>query len=164
MSLFAIYLTLASVALAEPEMIPTTAIDVVGRTAPPVEGTLLSGEPFSLEATRGKPVILAFWASWCGPCRLELPALSALQAQRPDLTILAVNVDRERPRAEAFLKQVPITLPVVWDNESLAMGQYDVLSMPTTFLLDAQGTVKFRKSGYSQEKGLAELLAAVDAL
>ena len=157
-------LALVQPAWAEPEMIPENAIDLVGRTAPSFEAKLLSGEPFSLESTRGKPVVLSFWASWCGPCRLELPALSELQKQRPDVTILAVNVDRERSRAEGFLRQVTVELPIVWDTESLAMGQYDVLSMPTMFLLDAQGTVKLRKVGFSAEKGLSELEEALGAL
>lgn len=158
-------LALACLALAaEPEMIPESGLDLVGRTAPAFAAPLFDGEAFALESTRGKPVVLSFWASWCGPCRLELPALSELQKQRPDIAIYAVNVDRDRRKAEGFLKQVKVELPVVWDNESLAMGQYDVLSMPTMFLLDARGTVKLRKVGYSSEKGLAELEAALAGL
>jgi thiol-disulfide isomerase/thioredoxin len=151
-------------ALAAPELIPEKDLDLVGRTAPSFEAVTLDGDPFSLEATRGKPVVLAFWASWCGPCRGELPELSELQAQRDDIAIYAVNVDRDRRKADAFLRQVKVDLPVVWDNQSLAMGQYDVLSMPTTFVLDAQGTVKLRKVGYSSSKGLTEILAALEAL
>lgn len=153
-----------SVALAAPELIPETEADLVGRTAPAFEAKTLDGEAFDLEATRGKPVILAFWASWCGPCRGELPALSQLQAERDDLAIYAVNVDRDRRKAEGFLRQVKVDLPIVWDNTSTAMGQYDVLSMPTVFVLDRQGTVKLRKVGYSEAKGLTEILAAVEGL
>ena len=73
-------------------------------------------------------------------------------------------MDRDRRRAEAFLRQVPFELPIVWDNKAEAMGQYDVLSMPTMFLLDANGTLKFSKVGYSREKGFADLQAALEAL
>jgi len=153
-----------SPAVAGPELIPERDVSLVGRTAPSFEAVTLDGEPFDLEATRGKPVVLAFWASWCGPCRLELPALSKLQAERDDLAIYAVNVDRDRRKADAFLRQIEVDLPVVWDNQSLAMGQYDVLLMPTMFLLDAQGTVKLRKVGYGSDSGLSELLDAIEGL
>ncbi len=157
-------LLLVAAATAGPELIPEGDADLVGRTAPSFEAVTLDGKAFDLDATRGKPVVLAFWASWCGPCRGELPELSKLQAERDDLAIYAVNVDRDRRKADAFLRQVQVDLPIVWDNQSMAMGQYDVLSMPTTFLLDAQGTVKLRKVGYSSAKGLTELLAALEAL
>jgi thiol-disulfide isomerase/thioredoxin len=149
---------------AGPEMIPLDQIDLVGRAAPPFELELMSGGTFSLEAQRGKPVILSFWASWCGPCRQELPALSQLQKERPDLAIFAINVDRTPADARRFLAQVQVDLPVVWDPNSLSLGQYDVLSMPTMFLLDRNLTVKFRKTGYSQENGLKELLAALEGV
>lgn len=149
---------------AGPEMIPVEAIDLVGRTAPPFEGPTFDGGTFKLEDQRGKVVILSFWASWCGPCRQELPALDALKKERPDLQIYAVNVDRERALADKFLAQVKFDLPIVWDNESKALGQYEVLSMPTMFLLDRNGTVKFRKTGFSQENGLKELRAALEGV
>ncbi len=154
----------ASLALAAPEMIPLEDIEVVGRTAPDMELKTFDGGDFSLAATRGRPVVLSFWASWCGPCRAELPALSELQKQRDDVVIYAVNVDRERNKAQAFLKRVKFELPIVWDNQSLAMGEWNVMSMPTMFLLDAQGTVKWKKVGYSSKNGLSELEAKLDAM
>lgn len=153
-----------SLALAAPEMIPEVDAEVVGRTAPEIELQRLDGVPFSLQALRGKTVVLSFWASWCGPCRKELPALSELQKKRSDVVIYAVNVDRERAMAEAFLRQVQFELPIVWDNESLAMGQYNVMSMPTMFVIDSKGTVKWAKTGFSQEKGLVELEAILDGM
>ncbi len=151
----------AGMAVAAPEMIPEQQIDLVGRTAPGFELPLLEGGRFSLVEQRGKTVVLSFWASWCGPCREELPALAELQKERPDLAIYAVNVDRDKSMARKFLAQTPFELPIIWDNESLAMGQYEVLSMPTMFLLDGNGTVKFRKTGYSRANGLKELQAAL---
>jgi thiol-disulfide isomerase/thioredoxin len=157
---------LASVtlALAAPEMIPVEDVDLVGRTAPEFTAVDDDGAPFALSDTRGKTVVLSFWASWCGPCRLELPALAALQKTRDDVVIYAVNVDRERKDAARFLSKVAFDLPIVWDNRAEALGQYDVLSMPTMFLLDAQGTVKWRKTGFSRENGLKELEAQLEAL
>ena len=155
---------LTAVSLAAPEMIPEQEADVVGRTAPGMELKTFDGEEFDLEALRGKTVVLSYWASWCGPCRLELPALDALQKERDDVVIYAVNVDRERPAAERFLRSVKFELPIVWDNESVAMGQYNVLSMPTMFVIDGKGTVKWRKTGFSRENGLTELEEVLDGL
>jgi thiol-disulfide isomerase/thioredoxin len=148
----------------EPEMIPLDELTLIGRTAPSFEAEMLDGGNFSLEAQRGQTVVLSFWASWCGPCRLELPALSDLQKERPDLKIFAVNVDRDPRLARKFLSQVNVELPIVWDPESVALGQYEVLSMPTLFLLDENLTLKFRKTGFSKENGLTELLEALDGM
>jgi thiol-disulfide isomerase/thioredoxin len=142
-----------------PEMIPVEALDLVGKPAPGFEAPLLRGGSFKLQEQKGKVVILSFWASWCGPCRQELPALSNLQKQRPDLAIFAVNVDRNKADAERFLSQVQFELPIVWDNQAMALGQYEVLSMPTMFLLDRNQKVVWRKTGFSQENGLKELEA-----
>jgi thiol-disulfide isomerase/thioredoxin len=150
-------------ALAAPEMIPLEKIDLVGRSAPAFEAELLTGEKLKLEDLRGKPVVLSFWASWCGPCREELPALTALSHERTDVQFYAINVDRDPALAKRFLAQVSTDLPIVWDPDSKILGEYDVLSMPTTFLLDEHLTVKFRKTGYGRDHGLSELITAIDA-
>lgn len=153
-----------SLAFAAPEMIPVQAVNPIGATAPTFSAPLLEGGEFNLEDHRGKTVVLSFWASWCGPCRQELPALAELQVERDDIEIFAVNVDRDASLAQRFLAQTPFDLPIVWDNESMALGQYDVTSMPTMFVIDANGTLKFRKTGYSKENGLRELIAALEEL
>ena len=159
-----ILLLLAALGLAAPEMIPLEDTALKGRTAPPIEAQLDDGAPFSLDDQRGKVVVLSFWASWCGPCRLELPALSALAAQRPGVAVYAVNVDRERNDARGFLRKVRFELPIVWDNQAMAMGGYGILSMPTMVVLDTNGTVVWTKVGFSREKGLTELEAELDRL
>lgn len=151
-------------AVAAPEMIPEQDTQLLGRTAPVFEAEMLDGGTFSLEAQRGKPVVLAFWASWCGPCRLELPALEALAKERSDVTIFAVNVDREQALARRFLQQTRVALPIVWDNDADSLGDYQVMSMPTMVLVDANGTVAFTKTGFSKDKGLEELEAALEKL
>lgn len=151
-------------ALAAPEMIPETDVDLIGRTAPDFTAQTQEGDAFTLESTRGKPVVLSFWASWCGPCRLELPALAAFQKEHREIAVYAVNVDRDRKDAAGFLSKVAFDLPIVWDNRAEALGQYDVMSMPTMFLLDSNGTVKWRKTGYSSKNGLKELEAALEGV
>ena len=109
-----------------PEMIPEEDLDLVGRTAPDFEAVMFDGNTaFKLSETRGKPVVLAFWASWCGPCRAELPALSDYQKAHPEIVIYAVNVDTDRNKAQGFLRKVKFDLPIVWDNQAIEFaGQY----------------------------------------
>src|SRR5215211_1155458 len=130
---------------AAPEMIPPDDGDLVGRTAPEVEFQLADSKKAKLTDYRGRHVVLSFWASWCGPCRKELPALAELAQKRRDVVFLAVNVDKERPAAERFLRDLGVGLPLAFDTDSSVMGKFDVLSMPTMFMVDKNGTVKFRK-------------------
>jgi cytochrome c biogenesis protein CcmG, thiol:disulfide interchange protein DsbE len=147
-----------------PEMIPMEALEIVGHPAPQFELPLRDGGTFDLSAQKGRIVVISFWASWCGPCRAELPAMTELAKTRSDITFIAVNVDRQRADADKFLKAVNVGLPIALDNDSLALGNYMVMSMPTSFVVAPDGTVAFKKIGYSQEKGFTELLAAIDGI
>ena len=159
-----IFLSL-TLAWAEPEMIPAEDLDLMGRAAPAISLPTLSGGQFTLEEHRGKPVVLAFWASWCGPCRYELPALSLLAEQRTDIQFIAVNVDKKSGPAKKFLRGIDdMKIPVALDSQSMILGEYSVISMPTVFLIDKEGTVQFTKVGYSKEKGLVELEAELEKL
>lgn len=152
---------------AYPEMIPLEEVKLTGRTAPEVELSTLTGGSFSLQQARddGKVVVLAFWASWCGPCQRELPALKELEKTLDDrVQIVLVNVDKDARDAQRFLRRINLKdddLVVAMDNEAIALGSYGVLSMPTSFVIDRNGTVKLSKVGYSTEKGLTELEAAI---
>ena len=151
----------AAAAAHQPEMIPLEEMDVVGHVAPPVKLTLRDGGNFDLAAYKGKVVVLSFWASWCSPCRQELPELAKLAKERTDIVFVSVNVDRTADKAEEFLAQTQVDLPIAMDSESLVMGQFNVMSMPTIFVIDRKGNVSYRKVGYSAEKGFTELLDAV---
>ena len=155
---------LASLSLAAPEMIPIEDIDLKGRAAPSFSLPLFEGGTVDLEKLRGKPVVLSFWASWCGPCRFELPELSRIKPLYPDVHFLAVNVDRDKKSAQRFLSKVKFSLPIAWDNEALILGEYAVISMPTMVLIDEKGTVQYTKVGYSREKKLVELEGKIKEL
>lgn len=109
-----------------------------------------SGENLRLEDHRGEVVMLNFWASWCGPCRQEMPLMDELYSQYKDLgfTILAVNVDENREEAHRFLDKVPVNYPILYDPESSVSELYEVQAMPTTVMIDRNGNARYLHYGY----------------
>jgi len=109
-----------------------------------------SGENLRLEDQRGEVVMLNFWASWCGPCRQEMPLMDELYSQYKDLgfTILAVNVDENREEAHRFLDKVPVNYPILYDPESSVSELYEVQAMPTTVMIDRDGNARYIHYGY----------------
>ncbi|MCA9488308.1 MAG: TlpA family protein disulfide reductase [Myxococcales bacterium] len=159
---------LVAAAWAAPEMIPEDVFRAVLEAAKPEEGAVLDvqlplreGGTFVSTEARGKPLLLAFWASWCGPCRAELPALAVWAKEHPDVTVLAVNVDRDRAPAERFIKGVSFELPTAFDPDGHQLGSFGVESMPTTLLFDRQHQLSWRHTGYSTQRGFTELDAAL---
>jgi thiol-disulfide isomerase/thioredoxin len=94
--------------------------------------------------------MLNFWASWCGPCRQEMPLMDELYSQYKDLgfTILAVNVDVNREAAHRFLDKVPVNYPILYDPESSVSELYEVQAMPTTVMIDRDGNARYIHYGY----------------
>ena len=108
------------------------------------------GSNIRLQDLRGEVVLLNFWASWCGPCREEMPLMDKIYKDYKDLgfTILAVNVDEDSADADRFLAAVPVSFPVVYDNQSKVSELYKVDAMPTTILIDRDGNKRFLHRGY----------------
>ena len=116
----------------------------VGAPAPALAGTALDGAALDLAALRGRVVLVDFWASWCEPCRRELPELEALHRRYHDagLTVLGVNIDEERAVVDAFLRdQVPVTFPVLHDPTQTLADRWAPPKMPTLYLVDRDGTI-----------------------
>lgn len=108
------------------------------------------GENLRLEDFRGEVVMLNFWASWCGPCRQEMPLMDDIYSKYKDLgfTVLAVNVDENAEDAHRFLAKVPVSYPILYDPESQVSELYSVQAMPTTVMIDRDGNARFLHHGY----------------
>ena len=120
--------------------------------APAPDFTLKSnnGENVRLSELRGEVVLINFWASWCGPCRQEMPILSELHDKYKAMgfTVLAVNVEENSSEARKLLKEMPVSFPVLFDNDSTVSKQYDVVAMPSTVLVDRNGNMRYLHKGY----------------
>lgn len=108
------------------------------------------GGNMRLQEQLGNVVLVNFWASWCGPCREELPHLEQIQQKYADLgfTILAVSVDRERAKADSLLQDIAVTFPVLYDTDAQVSQLFDVQAMPTTVLIDRDGNQRLLHKGY----------------
>jgi thiol-disulfide isomerase/thioredoxin len=126
---------------------------------------LAGGAPVSLSAARGKVVYLDFWASWCAPCRTALPALENLRREFPaeSFEVLAVNVDREPEAARRFLARSPIGYPSASDPEGHIPARFGVETMPTSYLIDRKGVVRYVHRGF-ERKDVATLRARIAEL
>lgn len=120
--------------------------------APAPTFTLASraGGQVSLSDLKGQVVMINFWASWCGPCRQEFPALDQIYAKYKPMgfTLVAINVESEKADAEKFLSATPATFPILFDPDNAVSGKYGVSAMPTTVLVDRQGRVRWLHRAY----------------
>ena len=125
----------------------------VGNLAPDFSLNDLSGEPVELSDLRDKVVLINFWATWCGPCRLEMPAFRDRWEQySPDLTVLAINFDEPADQVQAFSDEFDLTFPVLLDPGGDVQALYRVRGYPTTYGVDPQGIVQFVHIGLMTEE------------
>jgi thiol-disulfide isomerase/thioredoxin len=115
----------------------------VGQVAPNFEVVDLSGKPVSLAELKGRPVVINFWATWCPPCRREMPEFEAVLAQHQDsdLAFYALNVGESKLAVDAFLQQVGVKLPVLLDQNDQAQNAFKILPLPATFFIDRSGKI-----------------------
>ena len=110
----------------------------------------LDGKNLKLSEYAGNVVMLNFWASWCGPCRKEMPLLNDLHKRYEPLgfVVLGVNVEQEHELAKAFLKETPVDFPILLDASNKVSQAYQVIAMPTTIMIDREGKVRDVHKGY----------------
>jgi len=123
-------------------------------------------EQFDLTVHQGKVVIVDFWASWCVPCRRSFPWYNAMHDKYGDegLIIVAVNLDAEREAAEEFLAEYPPRFEIVYDETKDLAREFDVVAMPTSYLIGRNGDIRERHFGFKVKKQSEYEAAIVDAL
>jgi thiol-disulfide isomerase/thioredoxin len=109
-----------------------------------------SGKNLKLSEHRGEVVLLNFWASWCGPCRKEMPYLEQIQEKYADygFTVLGVNVEEDSSKANKMLKDIPVSFPILYDTTNSVSKAYKVSAMPTTVIIDRDGNMRYLHKGY----------------
>jgi cytochrome c biogenesis protein CcmG/thiol:disulfide interchange protein DsbE len=129
------------------------AVQADGRNAPSVKLRAIDGSTVELKALSGKVLLVDFWASWCLPCKAAFPALNRLheELQAKGVEVLAINVDEKRREADAFLAQTPHTLRVLLDPRMAAADAFRVRAIPTAFLIDRAGVIRYTHEGYPVE-------------
>jgi peroxiredoxin len=109
-----------------------------------------TGKNIKLSELRGQVILLNFWASWCGPCRQEMPLLEKLQQRYSALgfTVLGVNVEEDSSKAKSLLKDIPVSFPILFDTQNTVSKQYKVSAMPSTVMIDRNGNMRYLHKGY----------------
>ena len=127
----------------------TTALDASG---PAANFTLKSaaGANVRLSEYRGQVVLINFWASWCGPCRQEMPELDNIHQKYSGLgfTVFGVNVEQDRAMADKVLRDIPVSFPILFDDANRVSELYGVDAMPVTVLVDRRGEIRYLHRGY----------------
>jgi peroxiredoxin len=134
--------------------------------APPAFSVpLLSGKTVSLSDYKGKVVFLNFWATWCGPCRDEMPSMEVLyqRFKGRNFELLSVNCGENKGEVEAFIRRFKLNFPAALDLSGRVSAQYNITAIPATFIIDEDGRIVSRILG-SLDWTAPEIIAAFDAL
>ncbi len=116
--------------------------------APDFELVDVDGEKHRLSDYRGKPLIINFWATWCPPCREEMPSMNrAWHKVKDDVFMLAINVGEDEDTIFIFSADYPIDFPVLLDQSGDVIKQWPVKGLPTTFVLDREGNIRYTAVG-----------------
>ncbi|MFW2390189.1 MAG: TlpA family protein disulfide reductase [Polyangiales bacterium] len=124
-----------------------------------------AGKKVDLEELEGKVVLIDFWASWCGPCKQEMPVLEALHKKYEDrgLVIVGVNIDNNSKKMNNFLKATPVSFRLVHDRKLAVASKYEPGTMPTSYFVSRDGKIRYVHEGF-RKKDAPELEERIKAL
>ena len=131
----------------------------VGDQAPNFTLQTVDGKEVNLSDYKGKKVFLNFWATWCPPCKAEMPHMQSFYEGNPEnVEILAVNLEESNEKAKDFADQYELTFPILMDKEGTVAETYEVYTIPTTYVLNEDGTVHQKIVGPMDEPMMKELI------
>ena len=130
--------------------VPGALAALAGGEAPDFTLESRAGGAVSLAGLRGQVVLVNFWATWCAPCRQEMPLLDAIYRRYEPMgfTLLGVNVEPDSRLSERFLRDTPVTFPILFDPDEQVSKLYSVAAMPSTVIVDRKGVVRYIHHGY----------------
>jgi peroxiredoxin len=140
--------TLLALLISVPLLAATAA---PGKPAPDFTLTANNGSKVTLSKLKGQVVMINFWATWCGPCRQEMPLLEDIHKKysKMGFTLLGVNVEPDSKAADKWIKQnTKVTFPILYDTESTVSELYNVNGMPSTIFVDRKGNMRLFHQGY----------------
>jgi peroxiredoxin len=122
---------------------PLAADELIGKKAPEIRLKDLDHKEVALTSMKGKVVLINFWATWCPPCKAEMPSLNSLYNEYKDrgLVVLAVSMDRKEKEVSDYIKRNAFSFRVLLDTKMTATTDYRVFSLPTSFIVDKNGVV-----------------------
>jgi thiol-disulfide isomerase/thioredoxin len=132
--------------------------ELAGKEAPAFEVKGLDGKPYSLGSLKGKPVLLDFWATWCGPCRQSAPVVEKIAREHKDLFVLGVDTGEDRATVEEFLKRSPLPYAAALSGDSGILEAYKISAYPTFVLIGPDGKVAAEEIGFRGEEALRAML------
>ena len=162
---FALYLLLFSAVSAQPPS-PFAVDKLSGQKAPDFTLKDINGNPVSLSSFKGKVVLLNFWATWCPPCKAEMPSMNRLQKKFKNrgFVIIAVSTDGRIDEPKDFITKNPVSFIVLHDSKlKVSRNLYKVFMMPTTFLIDKRGIIVEKYFG-EQDWMEPEIIKEIEAL
>jgi cytochrome c biogenesis protein CcmG/thiol:disulfide interchange protein DsbE len=134
---------------------------IVGRPAPSFDLPAVSGGTQSLGRYRGRPVIVNFWATWCEPCKQEMPALQAAAGGQPDLVVLGIDNVEAPTKVRPYVEQLGVRFPILLDEDGTTVERYQVSGLPTSFFVDRSGTLRSVYRGALTAEMLRDGLASI---
>lgn len=138
---------------------PALSVPEVDAPAPDFSLQSLDGSLVTLGELKGLPVIINFWATWCGPCRVEMPTFQAYQDQfEGELVILAINASESQQDVNQFVDELDLNLRVLLDPEGEVEKQYRVRGLPTTYFIDESGVIQYIHLGLLSDSQLGGYL------